>query len=266
MGKFIELLKYVLLAFIQGIGEVLPISSSGHLILCRRLLGIVSTGLSIELVLHLASLLALFIYYRNVIFGLIKGTIKYIFYKNELFKNDFIFVRGMIISLIPTCIVGYFFSDFLDKFISYTMFIGCSLILNGINLYLIRNKNNDKKISDLSLFSFVKIGIGQCLGLVPGFSRSGSALSMCYREGLNKEDSKRFTFLMLFPLVMGSVILNFEDFLFSKDTVVLMIISFMLTFIITLFSIEILNKIIKENKIHYFCYYCLILGILVMFV
>jgi len=205
MGRVVELVKYIILALVQGIGEVLPISSSGHLLLIRNLLGIDSQGISVELFLHLASLLALFIYYRKTIFSLFKGVIKYVFYKNKECKRDFIFFRGMIISLIPTCLAGYFLDDYLDCFLTYSFMIGIFLVLNGVNLYLIKNRANNKKIEELSLISFFKIGLGQCLGLIPGFSRSGSALSMCYRENMDKDDSEKFTFLMLFPLVLGSI-------------------------------------------------------------
>ena len=264
MERLIQLIKYIILAIVQGVGEVLPISSSGHLLVIRNLFGIESEGMSVELVLHLASLIALFIYYRKTILFLIKGNIRYIFKKDKSYVNDFKFLRGMIISLIPTCFAGYFLNDYLDYFLSYSFIIGIFLILNGVNLYLIRNKENIKNIGELKTFSFIKIGIGQCLGLVPGFSRSGSCLSMCYREKMNKEDSEKFTFLMFFPLVIGSVVLNLDDFVFNKGESVLLVISFILTFVITLFSIKILNKIIKNNKLYYFSYYCLILGIILI--
>ena len=82
MERFFELVKYLVLSIVQGIGEVLPISSSGHLLLVRTLLGIEEEGIAIELILHLASLVALFIYYRKTIFSLIKGFFKYIFCKD----------------------------------------------------------------------------------------------------------------------------------------------------------------------------------------
>ena len=264
MERLYDLIKYVVLAIVQGLGEVLPISSSGHLLIIRNMLGIDTKGMSIELILHLASLLALFIYYKKTIFSLVKGNIRYIFKRNKEYTSDFKFLKGMIISLIPTCLVGYFLNDYLDYFFSYSVIVGVFLILNGINLYSIKNKENIKSISELKTSSFVKIGIGQCLGLVPGFSRSGSCLSMCYREKINKDDSEKFTFLMLFPLVTGSIILNLEDFVFNKSEIPLLVISFILTFMITLFSIKILNKIIKNNKLHYFSYYCLIVGILLI--
>lgn len=266
LDRIIELLKYLILAIVQGVGEILPISSSGHLVIVRNLLGIEGEGVSIELALHLASLVALFIYYRKTIFSLFKGCFRFIKWKDKNCARDFKFVRGMIISLIPVCIIGYFFDDYLDSFLKYPFLIGMFLIINGVNLYLIRNKICVKKIEELSLFSFFKIGVGQCFGLIPGISRSGSALSMCYRENMNKEDSGKFTFLMLFPLVLGSIILNIDDFSFSNNQYVLLSVSFIVTFMITLFSIKFLNKIIKNNKIHYFAYYCLIVGVIVMFI
>lgn len=264
--KFIELLKYIFLSIVQGFGEVLPISSSGHLIVAREAIGIESNGLSLELMLHLASLFALFFFYKKIIFGLIKGTYRYILAKDKDYKKDFVFLRGMIVSLIPTCLIGYFLDDYLDYFLNYSFLVGVFLVLNGFNLYLVKNKENNKSIEELSILSFFKIGLGQCLGLIPGFSRSGAALSMCYRQNLNKEDSQKFTFLMLFPLVLGSIILNIGDFSFNNDKLVLLIISFILTFIITFFSLGLLNKIILNNKLHYFSFYCISLGILIMFI
>lgn len=266
MERFIELMKYIFLSIIQGVGEVLPISSSGHLLVFRKLFGVESKGVSVELILHLASLVALFIYYRKTIFSLIKGNVNYVFKKKDEYVNDFKFFKGMVISLIPTCLVGCFVNDYLDSFLKYSFLIGLFLIMNGINLYLIRHRQNNRSISELSSFSFFKIGLGQCLGLVPGFSRSGASLSMCYREKMNKEDSEKFTFLMLFPLVLGSVILNIGDFIFNKKEVLLVVISFILTFLITLFSIRLLNKIIKNNKLYYFSYYCVVIGFLLLFI
>lgn len=264
MEKFLKLVKYLLLSVVQGVGEVLPISSSGHLLLVRNILEIDEGGFQIEIVLHIASLVALFIYYRKVIFNAVNGLFGYVFFKDKKCKKEFLFVRGMIVSLIPTCLVGYFFNDYLDVFFKYPFFIGLFLVLNGLNLYFIRKKEGEKNIEDLSLFSFAKIGLGQCLGLVPGFSRSGSALSMCYRENVNKEDSERFTFLMLFPLVFGSFVLNVGDFSFVKEEFLLLCICFVLTFIITFFCIGLLSKVLKNNKLCYFSCYCVIIGLVVM--
>jgi len=251
---------------VQGVGEVLPISSSGHLILLENILGVGDSGVGVELILHLASLVAMFIYYKKIIFKLFNNSIRYVVKKDRECIKEYKFIRGMIVSLIPTCIVGYFFNDYLDVFFKFPLLIGVFLIFNSINIFLIKNKQGYKKVEDLSLLSFVKIGLGQCLGLVPGFSRSGSSLSMCYREELNKEDSQTFTFLMLFPLVIGSIILNLEDFSFLKEEIVLVSISFIISFIVTLFSLRLLEIIMKNNKIHYFSYYCFVVGVILMFV
>jgi len=260
--KTIELLKYIFLSIIQGVGEILPISSSGHLILFRKILNIDTQGFAIELVLHVASLLALFIYYKKTISELIKGFFKYLFNKEKDYNKEFRFVIGMIISLIPTCLVGYFANDYLDYFLKYSFMVGLFLVLNGINLLLIKNKNGERNIEELSLFSFFKIGTLQCLGLIPGFSRSGSALSMCYRERLNKKDSEKFTFLMLFPLVLGSLVLNIGDFTFNQNMGILLVISFIVTFMVTMFSLGLLSKIVRKGKLYYFSYYCIIIGVL----
>lgn len=266
MEKLLTLFKYIILSIIQGVGEILPISSSGHLLLFSKLFKIETNGMKLELILHLASLLALFIFYKKIIFKLIKGNYEYIFKRNKEYIKEYKFMIGMIIALVPTCLIGYFLNDYLDYFVSYSALVGIFLVLNGLNLYLVKNKNGSNNIEDLKTKSFIKIGLFQCLGLLPGFSRSGSCLSMCYREKLNKEDSEKFTFMMLFPLVIGSIILNIKDFNFITGETILLSISFIITFIVTLFSLKMLNKIINSNKLHYFSIYCLIIGILVMFI
>lgn len=262
--KFIELLKYIFLSIIQGVGEILPISSSGHLLLFRKLLNINIEGVSLEITLHIASLVALFIYYKRTILDLIKGFIGYVLKKDKIYVREYKFVMGMIICLIPTCFIGFIVNDYLDYFFKYSLVVGIFLILNGINLLLIKNNEGKKCVEEMSFFSFFKIGLGQCLGLVPGFSRSGSALSMCYREKMNKEDSEKFTFLMLFPLVLGSLVLNIGDFTIESNLNVLLMISFIVTFIVTFFSLGLLSKIVRKGKLYYFSYYCIIIGVLVI--
>lgn len=262
--KIIELLKYIFLSIIQGVGEILPISSSGHLLLFRKLINLDMEGFAIELVLHVASLLALFIYYRKTISELIRGFFYYSFKRNRNYNKEFRFVIGMVISLMPTCLVGYFVNDYLDYFVKYSFIVGFFLILNGMNLMNIKRIKGERNIEEISYLSFFKIGLGQCLGLIPGFSRSGSALSMCYKEKMNKEDSEKFTFLMLFPLVLGSLVLNLNDFVFDKNLTILLIISFIITFMVTMLSLGLLSKIVRKGKLYYFSYYCIIIGIIVM--
>ena len=87
---------------------------------------------------------------------------------------------------------------------------------------------------------------------------------MCYREKLSKEDSEKFTFLMLFPLVIGSLILNIGDFSFDSNMTILLFISFIITFMFTFFSLGLLSKVVGKGKLYYFSYYCIIIGLLVI--
>ena len=262
--KIIELLKYIFLSIIQGVGEILPISSSGHLVLFRKILKLNIEGMEVELILHLASIFALFIFYRKTIGELLKGMYFYLVKKDKNYKKEVICIRGMIISLMPTCLIGYFANDYLNYFLKYSFLIGFFLILNGLNLLMVKDKYGNKSIEELSLFSFFKIGLGQCLGLVPGISRSGVTLSMCYREKMSKEDSEMFTFLMLFPLVAGSLLLNINGFSFDYNLTVLIAISFIVTFLVTLLSLNLLSSIVRKGKLYYFSYYCIIIGVVVM--
>ena len=81
---------------------------------------------------------------------------------------------------------------------------------------------------------------------------------------MNKEDSEKFTFLMLFPLVLGSLLLNIKDFAFDKNMIVLLTISFIVTLMITMLILGLLSKIVRKGKLYYFSYYCIIIGVLVI--
>lgn len=253
------LFELIILAIFQGIGEILPISSSGHLIMIQNLFNIDSENMVIEILLHLASLFALTFYYFDFIKNMIVKVFLYLFKNKKEHYKEWNYFTTIIISSIPTCLIGLILNNYLDKLASYVSIL---LIFNGFLLLIIRNKDNSKNIEDLTFKDKVKLGISQSLGLIPGISRSGSSLLGCNIIKLNKEDSFNLTFLLLFPLVIGSLVLNVNDFVIDINLIIPYIIIFLITFITTYISMCLLHNVVSKGKSKIFGLYCVSIGVI----
>jgi len=253
------LIKLILLALIQGVGEILPISSSGHLIMFSNLCNINDEGVTIEILLHVASLLALVFYYFDFIKDMIKGVYKYLIKKDYTCYKKWNYFSAIIIASIPVCLVGFILNDYLDLLVNY---VGLFLIFNGILLLFIKNRDTNREVEDLRLLDKLKIGLFETIGLVPGISRSGSSLLGCSVVKLNKEDSFNLTFLLLFPLVLGSLVLNVGEFSYDKALLIPYIIIFLITFMVTYLSMVILHKLVITRGSKIFSVYCVSVGVI----
>ena len=253
------LFKLILLALIQGLGEILPISSSAHLIMVKELINIDSSNFVIEILLHISSLCALSVYYFDFIKNMIIKVYQYIFKRKQEYYREWNYFTTIIIATIPTCLIGLFLNAYLDKLTGY---VGMFLVFNGILLLTINNKKESKNIEDLTVLDKLKIGVIQSIGLIPGISRSGASLVGCNVTKLNSEDSFNLTFLLLFPLVIGSFLLNVNDFNFDSDLIIPYIIIFIITFITTYFSMCFLHNLISKGKSKIFALYCVSIGII----
>ena len=260
----IEIIKYFLIGIIQGITEVLPISSSAHLIIFGDIFKINNT-ISYELFLHIASLVAVIIYLRKEVLIIISGAFRYLFLKDKMYFKDFYYIICLIISTLIASLFSFLFSGYLDKINNYIFMIGILLIVNGIMLFICNNLNKNNK-KEIKVFDAVIIGLFEGFGTLPGISRSGSCLSGTNIRNIDKEEGKKYAFLLFIPAVIGAIILKFTEVrgLFISDVVnVNYIISFIASFISTFFSFIFLSKIIKKYKITIFGYYTIFLGIIV---
>ena len=252
-------IKLIVLALIQGVGEILPISSSGHLIMFSNLFNVNDEGVMIEIVLHLASLIALVFYYFDFIKEMIKGVYMYLIKKDYTYYKKWNYFTTIVVASIPVCIMGFFLNDYLDLLVNY---VGLFLIFNGVLLLFVKNNDSKKEVENLNLLDKLKIGLFETIGLVPGISRSGSSLLGCSVVNLNKEDSFNLTFLLLFPLVIGSLVLNVGDFSYDKTLLIPYIIIFLITFMVTYISMVILHKLVITRGSKIFSIYCVSIGII----
>lgn len=266
---FILLLKKIILAIIQGIAEILPISSSGHLLIFSELLEINTNGLQLIIFLHLGSLIAMLIYYWSDIRDIIVSLLVFLFKKDRSEKTIYfcsLFLK-LIVASIPAAIIGFTLGDIIDQYLSNLYFVFSFLIVTGSILLISKNLKGEKTLKEMSYLNALTIGCFQGVGVLPGISRSGSTIFGGRVNRLSNEEAAHFSFLMFLPVTAGSflieVIKDFDTIITSQPMDLLSdFIAVIISGIVTYFSVKYLFKIIKKGKLYYFAYYCFAIAII----
>lgn len=265
--NLLTLIKYLILGLVQGITEPIPISSSGHLIIVRELFGIEAKGLSFEIFVNFASLLAVLIIYRDDIVRLIKNTYLFLVQKDPYAKSDFQFVLYLIVGTIPVGVVGVLFGDVLGELLSGTKVVGITLLITAAAIWTIRNLRGRKNDGDLTLRDAIIVGLAQAVAVTPGISRSGASIVASMLVGMKQETALRFAFLLYIPVSLGTGILEIPDILTDpnfNELVIPYTIAFIASFIATYFALKWFMDIMRKGNLKYFAYYCVIVGTLVL--
>ncbi|WP_245757846.1 undecaprenyl-diphosphate phosphatase [Alteribacillus iranensis] len=259
--------KYLVLGLVQGITEPIPISSSGHLIIFRELFGIEARGLSFEIFVNFASLLAVLLIYRKDIYRLMVNSFRFLTTREEAGKSDFQFIVYLIIATIPVGVIGVFFGDVIGEALSSTKTVGVTLLITAVAIWIIRNKRGQKHDGALTTKDAVIVGLAQAVAVTPGISRSGASIVGAMLVGMNQETALRFAFLLYIPVSLGTGVLEIPVILQDPGFRELMtpyIIAFIASFIATYFALKWLMNIMEKGNLKYFSYYCVIVGILVL--
>lgn len=267
METFITWLKYVIVGAVQGITEPIPVSSSGHMIIAQRLLGMEQQGLSFEIFTNTASLIAIMFIFREVIIRLAVNSVRYVKTREQPYKADFRFVVYVVIGTIPAVIIGFLFKDWIEAYFSSIRSVAISLLLTGVALWLIRNLRGKKRDGDLSLKDALLVGLAQAVALIPGISRSGATVITSIAVGMKQETALRFSFMLYIPVSLGGLVLGISDITQDPNRAELAIpyiSAFIVTMIVTYFSMRWLMHIMARGNLSYFAYYCFAVGILML--
>ena len=249
-----NIFESIILGIIQGLTEFLPISSSGHLVLGQYFLGINLDGILLEVVLHLGTLFAILIYYKDdlkeIVLQAIQGNIdkqKYILY--------------IIMASIPIGYIGLFHSGFIEGFFISSIVI-LALFINGLILastFFLSNYSIRKLTFKIAFL----IGIAQSFALVPGISRSGITISIALILGLKHIEAAKFSFFLAIPGLFGAgiiQIMNIENI--NNLPFVNLVLGFIFSSLVGYFVIDWLLKVISKGRFYYFSFYCIFLSII----
>ncbi|RJR31739.1 undecaprenyl-diphosphatase UppP [Candidatus Parcubacteria bacterium] len=266
--------NYILAVFagiIQGITEFAPISSSGHLVLFHRYFNFTAVDeVFFDVALHLATFLALMLFFWPAVFTLIKSFVASLSdwdLKNQTSQRT---AWYLLIATLPAALAGYFFENDIEIFLRNSTVVAFALIAVGVLLYLADKYS--KQIKTLNTVNFsdsVIIGISQALALIPGVSRSGITIVAGLSCRLQRKVAARFSFLLSIPIVFGAGIkkvfdLNFQAI--NPEQWSLVFLAFAAATITGFLTIKYFLRFLENHSLKFFAFYRIILGIIILII
>lgn len=264
-----SILSSMILGLVQGVSEFLPISSSGHLSLFQHFFNLATSdgSLFFDVLLHLGTLIAIFVYYWKDIVKLVESLIHLIqcvFSKKERQKVKRLapaerMVLMIIVATLPLFVILPI-KDLVEGLYGNTIFVGCALLATGVILFLSDRMARGKKgPKSATLLDALLVGVGQAVAVVPGLSRSGTTISAGMLRGFSRRFAVRFSFLMSIPAVLGANILTIGDAAQQGiDTSMLpaYIVGTIVAAVSGYFAIRLVNLLANKGKFGNFAYYC----------
>ena len=261
-----EFLKYIFLGLVQGLTETIPVSSSGHLMILKRLLEVNVDFDTISILTNFGSLIAIMILFRKDIFKLIKGFFVYLFKKEKQYKDEFKYCWMIVIGCIPAVVLGLLVSafDVFEKIENNIKIVGISLIITSILLFIVRNFKGKKDDSKLGIKEALTVGCFQILGLFPGISRSGSTIVGGMSAGLKRDTAFKYSFMLYMPISVAATILELFDLNIDSSLIFHYISAIFVSCVMTLLVTKWFRNIVNNGKLIYFSIYCFTVGLLVV--
>lgn len=249
-----------LLAILQGVTEFLPVSSSGHLVLVNSFFP-TDKGLLFDLVLHVATLLSVVIYYWRDICEIFMGCIHEL--KPGMQRPNLYFVACLLLATLITGVIGLALNDIVETQLRNVIIVGSLLVLNAGILWSSRKRGIFKLTTGaLTLRTAALIGLAQGLAVLPGISRSGSTITAALLMGVESKECAKISFLLSIPVILGALVLHIPDMAaMPVENVPVVIISAILAAVVGYVSLVLLNKVLKKANFHHFAPYCLLVGV-----
>ena len=271
-----NIFQAIILGIIQGLAEFLPVSSSGHLAVVQNLFHIeTDTGLLFDVLLHIGTLIAIFIvFWRDIVklviefFGIISDFIRRfrdpdVIVLSSAYRR---FVLLVLVSTVPTGIIGYIDRDFV-AYASTTLLIpGIGLLITSVLLFICDRIGDGRKgIKKITYLNAFEIGMAQGVATIPGISRSGATIAACLMLGIKKETAVKYSFIMSIPAVLGAAILEIKNAAGASvegSTVIAYVIGMAVSAIVGYLAIRIMINVVRRKRYIYFSIYCLIIGVI----
>ncbi|MDR0669328.1 MAG: undecaprenyl-diphosphate phosphatase [Treponema sp.] len=255
-----NIVESIILGAIQGLTEFLPVSSSGHLVLFQKILGISVPVLFFDTLLHGGTLIAVLVVLRNEIWGILRQPVQPL-------------TAYLVLGTLPAVAVALVFGDVIEAAFESGAFLGFAFLVTSIFLALaeILSKKTlaPRQKGEMTWLDSLLIGIFQAIAIVPGVSRSGSTLSASLGRGLDRDFAARFSFLLSIPAMLGALVLQIKDLAGSGGGagdigVVPMITGTLSAALVGFFAITIMLKIVRERSLWGFAVYTGLLGFFVL--
>ena len=254
-------IEAIIFGIVQGITEFIPISSTAHIIIMELLLGYQFPGLAFEIILHIASVFAVGLYFRRELVNVISGFISYFQRPSKENRVHFLFGMYILVATIITGSLGLIIKRMVIDSMKTPVFMGGALMVTGVFLIIIERfrKYGDRTEKNMTLLDAIIVGLGQTIAVLPGISRSGSTLVAALWAGLSRETAVRFSFILVIPVILGSSVLAWGDVsaaIVAEIGLGPLIVSFIASFIFSLVGIAWLIDFLRRGRLLYFALYC----------
>lgn len=268
-------LQALLLGIVQGLTEFLPVSSSGHLMIFRELLGVESEGfLDFTVTVHFATVLSTIVVFWSAIWKLLKGFFQF------KYNDETDYVLKICVSMIPIAIVGLFFKDQVEGLFGENLFtVAVCLIITAILLFLSDQSGRFRSMSSsrsenthrngISYLQAAVVGLGQACAVAPGLSRSGTTIATGLICGVRRDVMAQFSFLMVLVPIIGEQALTVIKGIGEPATApgvgfLPLLMGFIGAFGAGLFSCKVMVELVKRAKLVWFSIYCLLAAFLIL--
>ncbi len=253
----------IILGALQGVAEFLPVSSSGHLVVMRSFMRLDDVPVLFDVLLHVSTLVVVVIVFRERVFRILRALVLGIAGKKdrEIKENVRLFLI-IVVATVFTVVIGFGISYLSME--TKPRIVSLLFIVTGIILLLTRKTGQDTGYNGLKFRHGIITGIAQGLGVFPGISRSGITISSALFSGIKKEKVGEFSFLISIPAILGALVLEFRDAgdLFSLVDPGVVFTGIAASFVVGLFSLLLLLRVIERGKLYYFSFYLIPFGVL----
>jgi len=265
----------IFLGIIQGLTEFLPISSSGHLVIFRHLIGLRNPELLLDIALHTGTLLAVLIFFRADIAVMITESIGFLIkafrerghIKEIKISPHVALTFWILVGTIPTALLGIVFNSLFQEMFGSAYLVGFMLIFTGVILgasrlipgYFLKKK-------EVGLIPAIAVGLAQGAAIIPGISRSGATIVCGLFCGLNRDMAGRFSFLLAIPAIIGASVLKFDMAEIAEIGFIPFLTGILVSFFVGLIALKITMDMLRKGNFYYFSPYCFLAGILVLFI
>ena len=276
-----EWYEAILLGLVQGLTEFLPVSSSGHLVIGREVLGVqASEDLAFEVLVHAATVLSTIVVFRKQILYLLKGffcglrglKLERSGCAVSLVCNDQTdYLLKICISMIPIFVVGIFFKDYVEGLFGSITGVGVALLVTAVLLFfsdmasgkgLALGAKSDQPAREyrngISYWQALAVGVGQAFAVAPGLSRSGTTISTGLICGVKREVMAQFSFLMVLVPILGEAFLEVVGGGFAESSIdsLPLFLGFVSAFVSGLLACKVMIALVKKARLRWFALYC----------
>jgi undecaprenyl-diphosphatase len=252
MNSIMSLLEIFILAVIQGLTEWLPISSSGHLVIAQKYLGL-NLPLIFNVMLHTGTVIVILVIFRKDIVDIVRALVKLDFETEEGKLAIFIGVGS-----VPIAIIGFVFHDFLTSLFNNLLLVGSALLTTGVVLFLSEKRIGNRK---MGILDSLLIGLAQAVAIIPGVSRSGATIATGLLRKIDKATAFRYSFLLSVPPVIGATVMESRQLVVGNVDIIPLFLGAIISMIVGYISLKLLQKILMRKKFHLFAYYCWTIGL-----